>query len=90
MIKFCLMISLLIFSTTTSFAQLVTGTPEQKLQALLRPHVYMGGIITPDIKAATGDPNIPVIDRRYEFGAVYTCNYQYLRGRFQGRTLVCD
>jgi hypothetical protein len=71
-------------------AQLITGTPEQKLQKLLRPHFYYGGHITPDIKAATGQPDIPVIDRRWQWGEVYSCNYIFLDGRFRGRALLCD
>ncbi|MGI9399693.1 MAG: hypothetical protein ACR2O0_00440 [Rhizobiaceae bacterium] len=70
-------------------AQLVTGTPQQKLQKLLRPHAYYGGRITDDIRAATGNPNIPVIDRRGTWGEIYSCNYVFMRGNQQGRTLVC-
>jgi hypothetical protein len=71
-------------------AQLITGTPEEKLYKLLRPHFYYGGHVTPDIKAATGDPNIPVIDRRWKWGEVYTCNYIFLEGGQRRRALLCD
>ena len=71
-------------------AQLVTGTPYQKLQRLLRPHAYYGGHVTDDIRAATGDPKIPVIDRRWRWGEIYTCNYQYLQGYKRGRALICE
>jgi hypothetical protein len=71
-------------------AQLITGTPEEKLYKLLRPHFYYGGHVTPDIKAATGDPNIPVIDRRWRWGEVYSCNYIFLEGGRRRRALLCD
>ncbi len=74
----------------TAPAQLVTGTPEQKLQKLLLPHAYYGGHVTDDIRRATGDPNIPVIDRRWQWGEIYTCNYVFLQGRGRGRALVCE
>lgn len=76
--------------STLVVAQLVTGTAEQKLQKLLRPHAYYGGHVTDDIRAATGDPNIQVIDRRSRWGEIYSCNYVYLQGSGRGRTLVCD
>lgn len=65
------------------------GTPEEKLHRLFLPHLFYGGVITPDIKAATGDPNIPVIDWR-KFGDISTCNYIYQRGPFEGRVLMCQ
>ncbi|GIL02061.1 MAG: hypothetical protein BroJett030_19600 [Alphaproteobacteria bacterium] len=71
-------------------AQLVTGTPQQKLQRLLRPHAYFGDRVTDDIRAATGDPNIAVIDRRWRWGEIYSCNYVFMHGRHRGRTLVCE
>jgi hypothetical protein len=75
---------------TIVLAQLVTGTPAQKLQKLLRPHAFYGERVTADIRAATGDPNIIVQDRRWRWGEIYTCNYIYLQGGGRGRALVCE
>ena len=63
--------------------------PEQKLEYLLGNHFFRGEIITPDIKAATGDPNIPVIDHR-KYGDWASCHFRYQRGRRQGRLLYCQ
>jgi hypothetical protein len=71
-------------------AQLVTGTPEQKLKKLLLPHAWYGERVTDDIRRATGDPDIPVIDRRWQWGEIYSCNYVFLKGRQRGRALVCE
>jgi hypothetical protein len=60
---------------------------EERLQKLLRPHVYTGQQITSDVKAATGDPNITVFDRRHEFGEVYSCSYLFVQGK---RAMVCE
>ena len=59
---------------------------KRQLKRLMRPHV---GIIpvTRAARAATGDPNIQVIDRRYSWDDVYTCSYMYRGNR---RLLVCD
>lgn len=65
----------------------VYDTPEQQLQYALGSHIYLGQRITDAMRAATGDPNISVIDKRYRYGDVYSCNYQFWGSR---RVLVCD
>ena len=59
----------------------------EKLKRLLSNHPFTGAPITRDVKAATGDPNIHVIDRRYEFGEIYRCSYMFQQGR---RIMICD
>ena len=63
---------------------------EAELKRLLGSHFYFGRIITPDVKAATGDPNIPVIDQRRKIGSVASCYYSYRGGYKKGRVLVCQ
>lgn len=72
-----------------STSLIVAGTPEQKLEILLHQHLFRGGVITRDIRAATGDPDIPVIDHRM-WGAISSCSYIYQRGYFKGRVLFCQ
>jgi hypothetical protein len=69
------------------FVHTVDTRAEARLQKLLRPHVYTGQQITSDVKAATGDPNITVFDRRHEFGEVYSCSYLFVQGK---RAMVCE
>ncbi len=75
-----------------SAAQAVTlysSDPYVELQKLLRPHFYFGGRVSDAVRAATGDPNITVIDRRWKTGAIYQCNYEYWGVRKE-RVMVCD
>ena len=67
--------------------QNAASNPAAELQKLLRPHAFYGQRVTDAIRAATGDPNIVVIDRRSQWGEIYSCNYTNLRGK---RALVCD
>jgi hypothetical protein len=77
-------------------AALVATTPAhaetgaQKLDKLLRPHAFLGQRVTDDVRAATGEPNIIVIDRRWIWGEIYSCNYQFLGPNRTRRALVCD
>ena len=68
-------------------ASAYVASGEEKLKKLLRPHAYYGQIVTGDIRAATGDPNIVVFDRRHIWGEIYSCNYITYRGK---RALVCE
>lgn len=61
----------------------------EQLEKLLRPHFFFGDRVSDAVRAATGDPNISVIDRRFEFGEVYECNFQFWGLRKQ-RVMVCD
>lgn len=72
-------------ATASASAYVMSG--EQKLKKLLLPHAYYGQIVTDDIRAATGDPNIVVLDRRHIWGEIYTCNYFTYQGK---RALQCD
>jgi hypothetical protein len=74
-------------NTSRPVALEVYDTPEQQLQYALGSHIYLGQRITDAMRAATGDPNISVIDKRYIYGDVYSCNYQFWGSR---RVLVCD
>ena len=75
--------------SNTAMAFYYSGSPSQKLERLLQTHFFRGGVITPDIKAATGDPNIPVIDRR-KYGDFASCSFRYEGGRYRGRVLYCE
>ncbi len=77
-------------NTRIEVAQLVTGSGKEKLAKLLRPHAFFGERITDDVRAATGDPDITVIDRRVQWGEIYSCNYIFLSGGQRNRALVCD
>jgi hypothetical protein len=84
-IKLALGAAILVCATGSASAYVATG--EQKLQKLLRPHAYYGQIVTDDVRAATGDPQIVVFDRRHIWGEIYSCNYMTYRGK---RALVCE
>ena len=62
-------------------------SPEQKLQEVLDTHIWLGDRITDAMRAATGDPNIPVVDRRSRYGDVYLCHFAFWGPR---RILICD
>ncbi len=66
------------------------ATPEDyaELERVLRQHIWYGKPITRGVRAAAGDPNLPVVDRRALWGFTYTCGFQYLT-RHQ-RAMVCD
>ncbi len=58
----------------------------RELKRLLNSHVGFRPI-TRDARAATGNPNIRVIDRRVGLNNVYKCSYIFMGGE---RTLICD
>ena len=60
---------------------------KQKLKRLMRPHSRWGNPITQDVRDATGDPDIVVLDRRGGSDDVYRCSYITLQGK---RALTCD
>lgn len=60
---------------------------KQKLKRLMRPHSRWGNPITQDVRDATGDPNIVVLDRRGGSDDVYRCSFITLQGK---RALTCD
>ncbi|MGI9401311.1 MAG: hypothetical protein ACR2O0_08665 [Rhizobiaceae bacterium] len=62
---------------------------QEELDRLLHPHFWFGGRVSDAVRAATGDPNISVIDRRTRRGDVYECNFQFWGIRKQ-RVMVCD
>jgi hypothetical protein len=68
-------------------ASAYVASGEQKLKKLLLPHAYYGQRVTDDVRAATGDPNIVVFDRRHTWGEIYSCNYITYHGK---RAMVCD
>ncbi|MEM7463812.1 MAG: hypothetical protein AAF362_14160 [Pseudomonadota bacterium] len=68
---------------------LYSSDPYLELQKLLRPHFYFGGRVSDAVRAATGDPNITVIDRRWKTGEIYECNFEFWGARKQ-RVMVCD
>jgi hypothetical protein len=68
-------------------ASAYVASGEQKLKKLLLPHAYYGQRVTDDVRAATGDPNIVVFDRRHIWGEIYSCNYITYNGK---RAMVCD
>ena len=84
-IRIALAAALLACAAGSASAYVQSG--EQKLKKLLLPHAYYGQIVTDDIRAATGDPNIVVFDRRHIWGEIYDCNYITYRGK---RALVCE
>ena len=62
------------------------ASPQTKLRAVLRSHVYYGLPITRAMRAAAGDLNLTVIDRR-QYGRNSRCTYLIQRGR---RVMKCD
>ena len=65
----------------------VTARDKAKLKKLLRSHVWHGGGVSRGVRAAAGDPNMPVVDRRYIWGETYTCSFFTMQGR---RTMLCQ
>ncbi len=61
--------------------------PAAELQRILGSHAWYGERVSNAVRAATGDPNITVIDRRWEWGEIYSCNYHFMQGK---RVLICD
>ena len=57
-----------------------------KLRQILESHVYYGLPVTREMRAATGDANIMVIERR-QYGRVSKCSYLYRGDR---RQLLCN
>jgi len=86
-------ISLAVSAALFGAAVLASGAPTQaadgatELKKILMPHAFFGQRVTPAMKAASGDPNLTVIDRRWQWGEIYSCNYMFQQGR---RVLVCD
>ena len=64
----------------------LSASPKEKLRHIFRPHTYNRLPITRAMRAATGNPNISVIDRRRD-GRVSLCSYAYQNGR---RVIVCN
>ena len=64
-----------------------TAADHAKLKKLLRPHRYNGGGISYGVRAAAGDPNMPVVDRRRAGQMSAQCSFMTARGK---RTLVCQ
>ena len=79
----------LVVSAAPAQAQYITQQGAARLNFLLNTHVYAGQRVTQDVRNATGDPNIIVVDRRHTFGETYRCSYAY-RGNPRYRYLVCD
>ncbi|MFD0917999.1 hypothetical protein ACFQ14_16465 [Pseudahrensia aquimaris] len=61
------------------------GRGHEKLHQVLKPHYYRI-LITRDIRAAAGNPNMPVYDNR-SGGGPYRCTFTNTRGN---RALTCD
>lgn len=76
-------------STGVQRLQNVDYNAHQQLERLLHPHFFFGTQVSDAVRAATGDPNISVIDRRTHTGDVYECNFQFWGARRQ-RVMVCD
>ena len=58
----------------------------KKLKRLFKPHFRHFGFITADVRAATGDPDIAIFDRRAGEGP-FRCSYITYQGK---RALQCD
>ncbi len=58
-----------------------------ELKKMLRRHSYYGGGIPYGVRLATGDPNIPVIDRRTYGSMSSQCGFITARGK---RTMLCQ
>ena len=61
-------------------------TPQETLKRVLRPH-HNRYIITRKVRAAAGDPNMVVFDRRGGASNVWRCSFITHRGK---RAMVCD
>ncbi|MGI9365609.1 MAG: hypothetical protein ACR2O8_10540 [Rhizobiaceae bacterium] len=65
----------------------VTAKDKAKLKKLMRAHVWYGGGVSRGVRAAAGDPNMPVVDRRVVWGETYTCSFFTMQGR---RSILCQ
>lgn len=65
---------------------LANRSGEAQLQRLLSPHTNFIRV-SRAARAATGDPDITVIDRRGRSGEVYQCSFLTRYGR---RIMICD
>ena len=59
---------------------------KQRLRRLLRSH-FLPLNVTKAARAATGDPNITVIDRRFSYDEPYSCSFLTQQGK---RVMICD
>ncbi len=59
---------------------------KKRLKRLLRPH-FLPLNVTRAARAATGDPNITVIDRRFSYDEPYSCSFLTQHGK---RVMICD
>ena len=75
------------FASGASAANLVDprASGETQLRQLLRAHIFTGARVSREARAATGDPNITVIDRRT--GGVSRCSFLNQQGK---RVMICD
>lgn len=68
----------------------VSAKARAQLQRVLRPH-YTRIPITREMRAAAGDPNMTVIDRRssgiFSSGEVNRCSFITMRGK---RAMICE
>lgn len=80
--------AMVLFATSFASAQYyrLSASPETKLRTILKSHVYQGLPITRAMRAATGDPNITIIDRR-RIGRSSICGYEY---RYNRRIMTCS
>ncbi|MGI9366447.1 MAG: hypothetical protein ACR2O8_14790 [Rhizobiaceae bacterium] len=64
-----------------------TAADHAQLKKLLRPHRYYGGGIPYGVRAAAGDVNMPVVDRRVPGQMSAQCSFKTARGK---KTLICQ
>lgn len=71
---------------TTANADSRSHSGQEQLQRLLKPHFFPIPV-TRAARAAAGNPDMVVLDRRGRPGEVYRCSFITLRGK---RAMVCD
>lgn len=64
-----------------------TARDRAELKKLLQTHTYYGGGIPYGVRLATGDPNIPIIDRRSYGTNSSQCGFITARNK---RTMLCQ
>jgi hypothetical protein len=64
----------------------VTDRDRAELQKILRPHRWRGKGVSRGVRAAAGDPNMAVLERR-QIGQMSTCSFITYRGK---RAMQCQ
>ncbi|MGI9364837.1 MAG: hypothetical protein ACR2O8_06615 [Rhizobiaceae bacterium] len=64
-----------------------TARDHAELQKLLKWHIWYGKPVTRGVRAAAGDPDMPVFDNRRTRNLTHICSYIIYRGK---RAIRCE